>query len=414
MKRTVSMFIFVVPFLLAVHVESGAVEAPSHFYRVQVGAEDLETLKAQLESEGWSPLSLEEERGESRLFVGEFEYCVDAVICASHFVQSYRAPAVVVSATNVEGATSFAGVKGALPRIFHQPERHMGEVPNLALPEEDPLVANLQTLQESSDKEAYRQDLVGAINVLEATDVRKGFALTRKGILDLLDRNFEDSLQSLRQVANGEVVATRVDRIKAMRRVAWILHQQWDRLKAYQAYREMGAFTGSDLMRATAAVECAGLLMELARHHGIGDLSECRRECQKALEIADEEDPDFRQLRATAELMFMETFYYEGRNEVAAGLADSFVLKYPDRSRELPMALLFQACAYKKLGNYEKAKAALLQVLKTEWSKELQESWGSGGQRWDMKWKAAGFLRDFATQFNDPDGIAVAEDYMRK
>ena len=79
-----------------------------------------------------------------------------------------------------------------------------------------------------------------------------------------------------------------------------------------------------------------------------------------------------------------------------------------------PLTAANMALTYRRLGNYPKAKSALLRVLNTEWSKELEESWGSGGSLWDMKWRAAGYLKDFATQFEDPEGIAIAEAYMSK
>lgn len=395
----------------AVSLNASSLEPASTIYRVQVGEQDLLMLQDQLQAQGWGPLSFEQSAGGVRLLLGEAEYYVDALLCARHFENSYGIPSQVVAIDNTEGELDLAGIGGPMPTRFQCRENHMSEVPDSALPEADPLVEQLESLQQSNDTAAYRLALMNAIHTLPDADVRKGYAITRKGILELLERNFDDALLWLGRVANGEVAARRLDRNKCMRRVGWILHQQGKRLEAYQAYRELERFTENELVRAMVRVECAGLLMELARHEGIGSLAECRRECQKMLEVTDEQ---YRQERATAELMFLETFYYEGRNEIAASLADSFVMKYPDRPRELSMALLFQACAHKGLGNYEQSKAALLKVLTTEWPEDPGESWGSSGHRWDMKRKAADFLKKYATQFEDADGVAVAEGYLNR
>lgn len=111
--------------------------------------------------------------------------------------------------------------------------------------------------------------------------------------------------------------------------------------------------------------------------------------------------------------MFLESFYYEGRFDVSAELADRFVAKYPDRPRELSMGLLFQGSAHKMLGDYPKAKEALVRVLETEWPQMPEESWGSEGSRWDMKLKAADLLRGFAREFGDEEGMTLSESYLR-
>lgn len=255
-------------FLFAIVAEALCVEPPPTLYRVQVGQEDLLALQGELESQGWGPMSLEQEPGGVRLLVGEAEYYADAYLCARQLEKTYGLPASVVSVPNTEAKATLAGVRGPIEKVFRQPETHMSEVPDAILPQGDPLVERIQSLEGGSDKLAYRRALMEAIHPLPDSDVRKGYALTRKGIFELLERNFDESLACLRKVADGEVAATRVDRIKAMRRVAWILHEQKDRLGAYRAYREVERFTASNLVRVMAKVECAGVLMEFAREEG--------------------------------------------------------------------------------------------------------------------------------------------------
>lgn len=409
-------YIFMIGLIILLTVsESEGIGPPETLYVVEVGERDLVALKGDLQRQGWGPLVLEQQPSGFQLMLGQWEYYVDAMICALQLQSAYGLPARVVAIENVKGIVP-GGVQGPIRRIFEMPETHMSEVPELILPEGDALVERLRELEKGSDQLSYRRALMEAVHSLPDTDVRKGFAMTRRGVLELLERNFEEALLWLKKVSNGEVAAIRLDRIKAMRRVAWILHQQGRRQDAYQAYREMQSFSASLYSQTQAAVECAGLLMELARSKK-GTLEECRRECLKVLEISKEfqDDPDFRQLRATVELMFLETFVHEEKHENAARLADSFIIKYPDRPRELSMALMFQAYAHNSIGNYLKAKEALLQVMKTDWPESPYESWKSrdSHSRWDLRYTAALYLRDFAISAHDSEGTAIADSFLR-
>jgi len=388
-----------------------AIEPPTTIYRVEVGDQDLISLESELEAQGWGPLALDQQPWGFRLLLGEAEYHIDALLCANYIQDTYGLPTKVVAIENSEGKATLGGIQGPMRKVFKVSESHMSELPDLALPEGDPLVEEIQTLQGGTDKLAYRRALMKAINDLPNSDVRKGFATTRKGILELLDGSYDEALYWLQQVANGEVTARRLDRNKCMRRVAWIFHQQKNRFQAYKAYRDLESFSENELVLAMVRVECAGLLMELARYKNpIGSLAECRLECKKILEMTDEE---YQQQRATAELMFLETFVHEGKHEIAATLADEFVAKYPDRPRELSMALLFQAYAHNAIGNYVDAKEALLRVLNTPWPQSSEESWQAPkGGRWDLKDTAAAYLKDFAGHVKDEEGIAIAESYI--
>ena len=324
-------------------------------------------------SKGWSPVSIEKVNGENKLMFGEFEYYVDALIYKNDIEKSYGFKCEIISKENTENK-ALENTQGPLENIFKMKEKHMSEVPDLKLNDSDSLVIEIKSLINGTDKIAYRQKLIEAINTLSNDDIRKGFALTRKGIFELLEKNYPEALEHLKKVANGEVSATREDRIKCIRRVAWIMHQQKDRLGAYKAYREMEAFTGSDYSRVMAKVECAGLLMELARCEK-GTLADCRRECEKIIESIPAEyqtDFDFRLQLALTELMHLESWFYDGKYQSCIEEAELFLKKYDEQfNRERGMCSVFLGIAYYNLGSYDNAITVMSQVL----NMDIQREW---------------------------------------
>ena len=166
-----------------------------------------------------------------------------------------------------------------------------------------------------------------------------------------------------------------------MRRVAWTYHIQGDRIKAYRAYREMERFTGSELVRAIARVECAGLLMEMARR-AKGSLEDCRRECQKVLTMTPER---FRKQRATAAVMYLETYYYEQNYERCVQLAEEFFKSYPDCKREYSIALCTAAQAYGRMKKYDESIRLLLELVNLKVGPE-DKFYHYDLQKWAIGW----------------------------
>ncbi|MCX7765706.1 MAG: hypothetical protein N2246_03250, partial [Candidatus Sumerlaeia bacterium] len=91
------------------------------------------------------------------------------------------------------------------------------------------------------------------------------------------------------QVIEGRVPARRLDVIKSAKRIAWILHQQGNRTRAWQAYKEIESFTASDLVRAQCLAERAGIVFELARGAGKANFSEVEHFCNCSLRNIPEE-----------------------------------------------------------------------------------------------------------------------------
>lgn len=373
MKKFIAL-IFVFMFLLSI---SFCIEVPDLFYFIQIGSyftiNEAQAQKGIIEQAGYSPVTIITENDSFQISFGEFEYYVDALRYKNQIEKSYSLNCKILSATNKE-KNSLKNTVGPIDTIFKMQEKNMSEVPDIKLNESDPLVIEINSLMNGPDKDLYRKKLAEAINSLPDTDIRKGFVLTRKGILELLDKNFDEALSCLKKVANGEVTATRVDRIKSIRRVAWIMHQQKDRLGAYKAYREMESFTGSDYSRVMAKVECAGLLMELARCDK-GPLSDCRRECEKIKESIPAEyiiDPDYKLQLAITELMHLEAWFYEGKFQKCLEESEVYLTKYEDTyNREKAVCKTFLGICYYKIGNYNKAVEILSQVI----NMDIQRKW---------------------------------------
>ncbi len=356
-----------------------ATNANKYIYSIKLNdydnISDAEVEKDYLINKEWYPVIIKVTESSNNLIFGEFEYYVDALIYKNEIEKSYGFNCEIISERNSEDKT-LVETQGPYERIFKMEESHMSEVPDLSLNEEDPLVIEIKDLMNSADKALYRQKLTDSITTLNDDDIRKGFVLTRKGIFELLENNYEEAIEQLRKVSNGEVKATRVDRIKCIRRVAWIMHQQKDRLGAYKAYREMESFTGSELCKAIAKVECAGLLMELARSEK-GTLVDCRRECEKVVEMIPAEniaDFDYGLQLAIAELMHLESWFFDHLYQKCINEGEEFLDKYDDRfNRERAACLVFMGICYYKLDDYGNAEDCFSKVLNMDIEREWKD-----------------------------------------
>lgn len=102
--------------------------------------------------------------------------------------------------------------------------------------------------------------------------------------------------------------------------------------------------------------------MELARS-GKGTADECRRLCKKILSI-NFNSAEIKQLKATASLMHLETYYLIEKDfHKVIQLADDHLSSFPTINRERELALFYKGKSLFYLGNYNQAKESFLTII---------------------------------------------------
>jgi hypothetical protein len=191
-----------------------------------------------------------------------------------------------------------------------------------------------------------------------ADDPIRGWATLKKGYLAFRDKRHEDALSHFLKVANGEVPAPRDMRLEAMNRVSrlYLAKGQMENLiRYYRGLDELQSLMADNpTSQAQLQADKAWIIMELARRsekYG-GTQEDTRRACEKALQLVMPQQAP--QTCALAQLMYMESFAYEQKPEVAIPLAEQLIEKYPDQLREKAMALIFLGVLEYQRGNLEK------------------------------------------------------------
>lgn len=380
-------------FILSVFSE---VVPPEKFFTIQCGdfieSERAFMRKTELEKLGYDPIFIRQEDSLNKVFFGKFEYYLDAFAYEKYIKDNFDSSVIIVGLPNSNGLISFSSPVSPFAKVFSTPETKINQATDYSLDFNDDLTSPLLLLLNKGDEDEFvpkevttAKPIIEHIsNVLPDTDPRKGWAMTRLGIIELQAGNYKSARNYFIPVVNGEIKARRLDRIKAMRRVAWTYHIEGDRLTAYRAYRELEQWTASDLMRTIAQVECAGILMEMARSEK-GSLEDCRRECQKVLTMAPER---FIKQCATAELMYFESYYFENDYDKCIILGEKFLQKYrsyPECKREISAALCFTAQSYARNIKYEETIRLLLELVNMKLTPQ-DEFYHVDLHKWAINW----------------------------
>lgn len=267
---------------------------------------------------------------------------------------------------------------------------------------------NIQKEKSTEELEAYIQDILDKASM---DDPIRGWALLKNGYLQCRKMDSAAGAESFRLLAEGTVASTKSQRCEALFRLGFSLAGQNKKLESYQAFEALKNMTDKPIEKAQAQVQQAGIIMEVARGAigGGGTLEDCRKACQKVFEyVAPEQAP---QTCATAELMFFETYYYANDYVKTIELGLQFLDKYNNQTRESSMAILFIGMALDNVGNYDQAVQMLLKVFEKDFSKK-GTAFGSNGKPWDMKIKAADWIKYLSRKHKDADLIQqLAEQY---
>ncbi len=148
------------------------------------------------------------------------------------------------------------------------------------------------------------------------------------------------------QVANasGNEPSHRLD---AMLRFAALAQGQRDYLPAWLAYTQIEKAVDTPKILALVRMKRASIAFELLADRGKGNWAEVRTLCQVAEQTPNAPPNN----RATARLMYAETFYKEGHYARAVPEMEALVAAYPEQKRERAVALYWKALCLYRLGD---------------------------------------------------------------
>jgi tetratricopeptide (TPR) repeat protein len=343
------------------------IDPPAQCHSILVGSHlelvDAEAQRTQFEALGFSPVTIVEEEIWNRV-LGEFELYVDARLHSDDLrARGLTEDGRIRTLANEDGEP-LEKTTGPLTPLFHLEVSKAQELPVASLAG-NPIYAELERIDSEEGDEAYRAALLEELPKHDAADPIAGYIHVNLGILDIIDRDYTSAMAHCRAVADGEIASAASHRVMAMIRVAWLTHwDKVDRLGAYQAYREIQQFTGSDTVRARCQVECVGLLMELAES-AKGTHEEMRREARRAFATITPSSKALIQHCSTLELMYSETFSRQPEPDyaTAARLGEELIDRYSaygeDRPvREIAAALHQTGRNHKRLGDNDQAIAS--------------------------------------------------------
>jgi len=299
--------------------------------------------------------------GQTLVYAGPFRYTIDAALAQARLARHITEPSPRVSISPQGGTIEVFDV---LPTFFGFGDERSSHhsIKNLV---GDAEYQRLQQFDTPSTRDQYRSELLQSRTNISDDEKLAGYIDLNLGIIALLAGNFDEAEHYLKRVALGEVESAANHRIMAMWRLGWIAHQRGDLLTAYRLHTEAQRFADDNPRTQTRAIkERAGLIMEFAKDLRHGQLAETR------LFIDDHRgmiDPAMWSDAATIELMYLETWYYEGNLEKFLAEFPTFQSRIDSRAvKQLATASVFKGVAEFRLGKYTEAFDTLTSVLELE------------------------------------------------
>ena len=360
--------------LLAVSLAAVVPRAGAAGFTVQVGTFEepwrAEALVTEIAGEhpGQAKVLADPERGLQRVCVGWFSRRIDARLVRDALRERDE---------RFEGAFVRSAPEGFLenpahflefaPPIFTLPAENAAE---MSIQRLDGISAyeELESVRQNEPRDEFRRALLLAFPNHEPDDPVRGYIQVQLSILEGYAGNFDLALGWVEPVAMGKVAASAEHLERALVRWAWFTHRTpGGRTTAYQAWREIERFAGSEEVRRRALVATTGLMMELAES-GAGTHEEVRREVARNLEILPGSDV---KNRAVLELMYSETYGRQPEPDYArsAQLQEEFLEKYTPLNeggvvqRELNTALRQAGMFHRMAGNLETGRYYFERVL---------------------------------------------------
>lgn len=130
-------------------------------------------------------------------------------------------------------------------------------------------------------------------------------------------------------------------------------------VEAYEAFREIARCASDDAIRSQASVECVALSLEAVKHRHVGSWEDVAAEAVRARSLL----PVWsKRSLATIDLMELESHYYADEPDTTVELAERFMINHRDERREMDMARITAALAYRKLADKVRATELLVAV----------------------------------------------------
>ncbi|MBN1900003.1 hypothetical protein JW926_01605, partial [Candidatus Sumerlaeota bacterium] len=306
--------------------------------------------------------------------------------------------------TPIEESMNSAALTNSLPDTSKiVVEKSIAASDSLFNPERQEVTAFTNCLENEGDAAAQAY-ILNLLDTASQDDVIRGWCMLKNSYLEMRKKDKVAAKESFKALAEGGIASIRAHRDEALMRYAFLLTGEKDKLGAYQAFEELKKRTDDPLRKAVAQAQQAGIVMEVARGAagGGGTLEDCRNACMKVFDYVTPETAP--QSCSTAELMYLETYYYQGDYNKSIELGLSFLEKYPDQTRENSMAIQFIGLALNATGEYEDAIAILEKTFEKDFS-EKGTSFGTDGKPWDMKKRAAVWIKHLAGLKNDQNLI---------
>jgi hypothetical protein len=355
-------------------------------FTIQVGALPTETEGKQLANsfiaKGYSPVFVKHIAPHYKVFVGKFDYHMDAFVwkkllragdCPDAFEHSFDAAQVAdVQSPN----------RTPFPRLRSLPYDSIISVTDHQIDQSSPPVSTIRSLIEAKKTDEARAALIQEIDSRPTTDPIRGWATLALGRLSLRADEQANAQHLLSQVADLSVAARRQDVRDALFALSWIDHDQRDQVKAYRGFGDLAEISAHAQTRARCRVEQIGIMFEMAQS-GIGTLEEVRTACGQFLEST---APEFRNYRATVELMSLETYFFDGDYQKLIDLGKQFIAKYPDIKREYGAARQWIAIGFAYLDDYENAIGWFLRVLDTNFDPQKDYFRGQNFHDFTSRW----------------------------
>ncbi len=212
----------------------------------------------------------------------------------------------------------------------------------------------------------------------------------------------EAALEKFLKLANDTSLPPSIRR-ESMRRGAALFHALQRYPEAWMAYEQIAGTEIDSAGVQEARKDQAGLAYELAGR-GKGQWSEVRELCRAA---ADHHDTS-RKNRATADLMYVETLWEEGRYEEALPAFATYQMNYSDIPREAHMAGLWHGAVLWRLGRQGEARAVFERVA------ESSQSSTDHFAAIDPRANSLGWLKRLAREQGDVTGAAHWDKVLKQ
>lgn len=388
-------------------------------HSVQVSAwatsEEAEQSRARF-AESCSPAFVIEDKASGpnpyQVLVGHFPYYVEAWIAATR-MEKTLAPGAVVRSWEWDGRTLEAtrlpielpfSTEGLSPEVkapaaahyeavgiiaLTPPEAALLEKPVESMTREELLAVGIGAprstegipalerflSENASDPDAHRarlrlvrrilgqKDFVRAASLVEqvlasGTPEQRQVASLLSAYVLYHERKLPDAFEAFRQLA-GDPGQPPSLRREAMRMAAGVAHAQKLRDVAYLAFEQVERTACDPAVAAEARMQRAGLAFELVGCEK-GSWDDARALCRSAEAMPDAPDAT----RATARLMFAETFFKERNYDRTAQEADRLIADFPNVTRERVTAMYWKARSLQELHRADEALAVYAAIEK--------------------------------------------------